>query len=652
MADVFISYSRSDRAVAERLSAALAGAGVEVWMDSQITGGTTFADVTEDALNNASKVIVLWSKDSVQSAWVRDEATIAREQQKLVPLTIDGAMPPMGFRQIQLIDVGDWAKGNDSTLPHSVAVAIEVDLPEQSAWQPESPKNVGAKQRTWFLTAIGAAILLVLGAGYFALTSDETSHVANENGRTRVVVHALAANLSDDPSEAALAQGITDELIVRLRSIPQLQIATAAPDGSVPGDDFDNAYVVDGNIRSEKEKLRVAVRLTAPGGEILWSETFDRTLVDLFDVQQSMASSIANALSVPFDVGYQSTRNGGTSNPEAYAAYMQFVQNSLSFDSQVPLSFLKRAIELDPTYVRAKTGLSGHATVRVSFEAGLTEARANELVAIADEASKYAVETAPDLAISHAARAWFWLTANNIPSAADEIEQAKKLDPGNDPQLRDYFSTFAGFLGRSREALAIRRSSQMIDPAAANDPYLVYDLLAVGEYQPAIDHFERLERLNAPGLQSMVAHAFMSFLMQGKEEEGLEFFRMRAPPMFVESFVAARDQDEFSGMSLAQLRNWADRTYGAGGHLAVGGRATYEAYFGRDQVAVNLLRIAMERPGGNGNFNLWHPAVSEARKLPEFRKLLADLRIPEVWRESGDWGDYCRPTSNNEIECT
>ena len=64
------------------------------------------------------------------------------------------------------------------------------------------------------------------------------------------------------------------------------------------------------------------------------------------------------------------------------------------------------------------------------------------------------------------------------------------------------------------------------------------------------------------------------------------------------------------------------------------------------------MRVAFEKPGGFVLFYLWHPIMAEARKTDEFEKLVTDLGFVKAWRESGDWGDYCRPVSANEITCT
>ena len=89
MTDIFISYSRADRPRIEKLAAALVNEGFDVWWDRHIAAGTHFSKETEAKLNNAKTVIVAWSKASVESMWVADEADVGKRGGKLVPIAID-----------------------------------------------------------------------------------------------------------------------------------------------------------------------------------------------------------------------------------------------------------------------------------------------------------------------------------------------------------------------------------------------------------------------------------------------------------------------------------------------------------------------------------------------------------------------------------
>jgi len=109
MAKLFLSYSRKNARQAERFTRWLESEGHDVWRDEDdIGGGTSFSSEIERALEDCDAVLVLWSADSAQSAWVRDEAGYGRDKGKLIPLSLDGTDPPLGFRQFQSIDVSKW----------------------------------------------------------------------------------------------------------------------------------------------------------------------------------------------------------------------------------------------------------------------------------------------------------------------------------------------------------------------------------------------------------------------------------------------------------------------------------------------------------------------------------------------------------------
>src|SRR5512138_411814 len=115
MADVFISYASEDRERAAQLASRLEQAGFTVWWDRHICGGSNFALEIEREIHAARSVVVAWSAAAYGSEWVRDEASYARDERKLVPLRLDQTMPPMGFRQWQTLDFSAWQGEADAS---------------------------------------------------------------------------------------------------------------------------------------------------------------------------------------------------------------------------------------------------------------------------------------------------------------------------------------------------------------------------------------------------------------------------------------------------------------------------------------------------------------------------------------------------------
>ena len=108
MVDVFISYSRDNKARVADIAAAVTAAGYDVWWDAELPPHRSYGDVITEKIGNAKAAIVVWSHASAQSEWVRAEADVARNQKKLVQTAIDDVMPPLPFNQIQFADLRDW----------------------------------------------------------------------------------------------------------------------------------------------------------------------------------------------------------------------------------------------------------------------------------------------------------------------------------------------------------------------------------------------------------------------------------------------------------------------------------------------------------------------------------------------------------------
>jgi formylglycine-generating enzyme required for sulfatase activity len=114
MSDIFISYSKEDRGKAKDIAEALKRQGFSVWWDRSILPGETFDSVIEEALDAAKCVIVLWSRTSVSSKWVKTEGSEGDRRGILIPVLIDDVKIPLAFRRIQAADLRDW----EGILPH------------------------------------------------------------------------------------------------------------------------------------------------------------------------------------------------------------------------------------------------------------------------------------------------------------------------------------------------------------------------------------------------------------------------------------------------------------------------------------------------------------------------------------------------------
>jgi tetratricopeptide (TPR) repeat protein len=108
MTSIFISYARKDQPVARWLAESLGRDGWNVWWDPEIVPGEQFDEKIREKLVAAGCVIVIWSKASVESIWVRAEANEGLERDCLIPISIGDVKPPLPFNQLQAVDFTGW----------------------------------------------------------------------------------------------------------------------------------------------------------------------------------------------------------------------------------------------------------------------------------------------------------------------------------------------------------------------------------------------------------------------------------------------------------------------------------------------------------------------------------------------------------------
>lgn len=171
MADVFISYASEDRERAYRLASALEARGWSVWWDRKIITGETFDQVIERELDAAKSVVVLWSKDSIGSEWVKNEASRAVERGVLVPASVDEVRPPLEFRRKQTANLVGW----DGDPKHSgllslcdgIAANAGGKSPPQTPYAVHSPVHPSSR-RKWIAAA--GLIMFAMGFGVYWLS--------------------------------------------------------------------------------------------------------------------------------------------------------------------------------------------------------------------------------------------------------------------------------------------------------------------------------------------------------------------------------------------------------------------------------------------------------------------------------------------------
>ncbi|MEN6319077.1 MAG: TIR domain-containing protein [Syntrophaceae bacterium] len=178
MADVFISYAREDRETARKLAGVLEAKGWSVWWDRKIIAGQSFDQVIERELETAKAAVVLWSKDSVASEWVKNEAAAAAEKGVLVPVLIENVKVPLEFRRKQTVDLAGW-DGDEThsglqALYEGISAAVTGVAPPQPIIEPSPPKFQWRRSWTFVLLAV---IVVVVGFAVYRAKPWQDRHV-------------------------------------------------------------------------------------------------------------------------------------------------------------------------------------------------------------------------------------------------------------------------------------------------------------------------------------------------------------------------------------------------------------------------------------------------------------------------------------------
>lgn len=287
MADIFISYARADRAIAKTFADAFIANGWTVWWDPDIAYGTQFDKVIETEIGRAKCVIALWSKRSVDSQWVRSEASEANQRGILVPIRIEAdAKEPLEFRRVQTADLAGWDGDRDNPTFQRLLPDIERSIRSQGRPEEERVHPSGEEPRARalapkprllvrlvLLSAPTIIALMVAGAAMLihrptafnleltvkgvSFTAEQGVLLLDKSAFTSLALHGVERGRID-ANRAVLAEQRVDASSTSPRPIPvPIRIAArkesgatvifAAPDGGGPViGEFDQLFVPDG----------------------------------------------------------------------------------------------------------------------------------------------------------------------------------------------------------------------------------------------------------------------------------------------------------------------------------------------------------------------------------------------------------------------
>jgi len=437
------------------------------------------------------------------------------------------------------------------------------------------------------------------------------------------------------------ADGMTDELINTLSKVQGLRVAARSSVFAFKGKSADPqdvseklhvTTVLAGSVRKAGNRLRVSVELvSARDGRRLWFDTYDRTLTDVFTVQEEVARAITGALQLRLTtMAGTPVLMRPTDDLEAYKLYLKGRYYSYTFDDdkrQLAVEYFRKAVERDPSYALAWAGLAdGYTLVAIALSQ-------EEISAVRESARAAALRAAAldsTLPEAHAAlgNIQYYFDWNWGP-AEQSLRRAIALNPNNALTHR-WYSELLTIVGRYPEAVTEAERAERLDPL---NPFMVlgttWAYTSARQYGRAAEAARRWIALDST---SPWAYMFLgrSQLLEGKQKEAFANLGKAAhlskdgvPQLVLAYAYAATGQREkarriLSGVRREPVRAWPPSNFFAGVYAALGDFTAAFAWLERGYAAHedDIPLIAGT------------PWLDPLRGDPRFTSLLTRMRLP------------------------
>ena len=628
MAKLFLSYSRKDAHKAQRFTEWLEREGHDVWRDEDdIGGGASFSSEIENALNECNAVLALWSADSVQSGWVRDEAGYGRDHGKLIPFSLDGTEPPLGFRQYQSIDISKWKGRGDPSAAERIRRAIarlaEGPGPDRAESDGAHGRSLPGIPRALFATGI----LVLVGIALLSLFL--WRNWAGERGITILV------SASPNSPDRATAADYANVTAADMAAFLPTRFDGAEVIGPGNADSRGRGYHIDVAVNRRGQAADASLTLSdRDGRSILWSKSWSVPDISGADLRQEVSRFASRAALCLTDA------EGGRERLvrpafDVYVSGCVGMIDSTWSTAQLSSTF-ERVVTLAPDFPPAWA----YVALLRSLDAEDSSGRAN---AAAVRKAREAIATArrlnPHSGIAYLAEST--LVQDDRVASLALLDKGVEVEPTN-ALVQWGRSDALGAVGRMDESVQVAKRAVELDPLTPDTwSRYIFALTYAGQFSRArtviADARKRWPNESAIEMAEFgfhyrygdphVAEQLMPRVLDYSDAQLTPFRKILAARL---EPSAANVKDAIDTL---RAKGRKDPDNGSRLLLALG-------LFGRFDEVYQLLSDPGFQPFIDASI-LFRPEFAPVRADPRFMGVAARAGLVRYWRDSGNWPDFC-----------
>jgi TolB-like protein/DNA-binding winged helix-turn-helix (wHTH) protein len=468
-------------------------------------------------------------------------------------------------------------------------------------------------------------------------------------------------NLSPNREQELFADGMTEEITSALGRVPDLQVVARTSVFQFKGQNksvqeiakaLHATHLIEGSIRKVDDRIRITAQLIrADNGVQIWSNSYDRQVVNTFAIQEDIAQAIAGALRVPLGLApgetLVSSRNIEPQSYERFLRARRLRQERGLTGLSESITLLEQVVARNPDFAPAwaQLALAYQLVPFIPFvqeyEAIPVEQKrraADKWLPKSETAAKRAIQLDPTLPDGYTALGGNLAFRGHFVEAEGLLVKALALDPLS-PITLHYYNNLLGAVGRVEESLAIKQRLLRMEPFVYSYNGGIRDLLWINGQTDSL-----IGSLKASRSAIDLAYLARIYWWQGHHEEALQALNAILPVSY---------HGEMVEEAVRLLRTSVTRPASPRRLPQLGRRLDFVyVHVGAPERALQLFAdyVAAGFSPPNLMIGLWTPSYASVRKTDRFKSFARDAGLVEYWRAKG-WPKYCRPLSGEDFAC-